>query len=342
MTTLTEGVEHDSGLTEDAATNAFLTRWTDAAKPSDTNEGELRENANTGDDEEATLLALAADEDSDDADASDSDDADQSTDDDTNDNDDAALVASDDHRVQITVDGEVQTVTVANLKRLFGQEASLTRKSQEVAAARKAADADGERYMIAAQRMLTRAEERFAPFAKVDWMVAQQRLSADEFVALREEARAAHQELQFLSAETNDVLAQVQNERQAQLAEVAKETVATLERDIPGWNREVYDEVRSHAVETGMAMEVVNTIVDPSALKLMHDAMRYRQLKAKAAQKKTVAPAAAKKVVRPGTKTSGSMGTRTKAEDARSRLKTTGHQDDAVAALLAGWGPSED
>lgn len=337
MTTLNTGVnENDSGLTEDAATEAFLARWTDAAKqPSDTNEGDHSEDApqNSGSDEdEATMLALAADEDSD------GDEDDQSTDaDEDNDDQNAANVASDDHKVEITVDGEVQTVTVGALKRLYGQEASLTRKSQEVAEARKAAEAEGERYIVAAQRMLSKAEERFAPFAKIDWMVAQQRLTPDEFSALREEARAAYQELEFLKADTEEVLTAVQQQRQQQLAEAAKETVATLERDIPGWNREVYDQVRQNAVETGMDIEVVNSIVDPAAIKLMHDAMRYRQLKAKAAQKKTTAPAAAKKVVKPSGKTPGAMGMRSKAEDARARLSKTGKEDDAVAALLAGW-----
>jgi hypothetical protein len=332
MTTPEMGVNTDSGLSDDAATEAFLARWTDAAKPSDTNEEEPQANAADGSDEdEATMLSLAADEDSDE------DGSSQSPDDETNNEDQsAAPVASDDHQVEITVDGEVQTVTVSALKRLYGQEASLTRKSQEVAAARKAADAEAERFVVSSQRLLDKAEERFAPFAKIDWMVAQNKLTPDEFSALREEARSAYQELSFLKAETDEVLSHIEQQRMTQLAEAAKETVATLERDIPGWNREVYDQVRTHAVDTGMDINVVNTIVDPAAIKLMHDAMRYRQLKAKAAQKKTSAPAAAKKVVRPSTKTS-SMGSLDKASDARSKLAKSGNEDDAIAALLAGW-----
>jgi hypothetical protein len=346
MTTPTEGVNEPRILSEDDATQAFLDRWTDAEKPSAEDEGETNANdTDEGDDEDATLEA-ALDESDEDETAG--DEADDQSEDDTDEDegDDEGAPAGDDLKVTVTVDGEDKTVTVKELKRLYGQEASLTRKSQEVAAARKVADAEGERYMIAAQKLLTRAEERFAPFAKIDWMVAQQRLTPDEFAALREEARAAHQDLSFLNAETEDVLTQLQTQRQAQLAEAAKDTIATLERDIPGWNKEVYDQVRNHAVSTGMAAEVVNTIVDPAALKLMHDAMRYRELKARAAAKKqpiTKPKAAApKKVVKPASKTPGKMGTKTKGEEATARLRKSGKTEDAVAALLSRWTDGDD
>lgn len=337
MTTLNSGVNDDNSgiLFEDDATSLLLAQWTDAERPSDavTKEGPNAD-ADTGDDEEATLIALAADEENDE-----NADTDSQSDnpEDNEDNTETPAEAGDDAIVSITVDGEVQKVKVSALKRLHGQEASLTRKSQEVAAARKAVELEAERYMVSSQKLLTKAEERFAPFAKIDWMVAQQRLKPDEFAAIREEARAAHTELQFLKAEANEVLGQLHTERQEQLVETAKETVATLTRDVPGWNREVYDRVRTHAVETGMDPQVVNSVVDPAAIKLMHDAMRYRELKAKAATKRTSTPAAAKRVVKQSSTTTGSMGTKTKAEDARTRLSQTGKEQDAMAALLAGW-----
>lgn len=332
MTTLTEGVKTDGGLSDEAAAETLLARWTDAKRPSDTNEGEPPANTDTddGDDDDATMLELAEEDENDTEEGDTSDDGD-------NEEDDAGLVAGDDHKVQITVDGQVQTVTVAALKRLYGQEASLTRKSQEVAEARKAAEAEAERALTVTQRLLDKAEERFAPFAKIDWMVAQQRLNADEFAALREEARSAYQELEFLKADSSQFIETVRAERARQIAEAAKETVATLERDIPGWNREVYDQLRNFAVESGMDMETVNNIVDPAAIKMMHAAMKYHQLKAKAAQKKTVAPAATKKVVKPSNKAPNTRAVKSKAEEAKSRLASTGRDDDAIATLLARW-----
>lgn len=328
----------NDSLSIDEATTALLGRWEDAEKPSDTDEGEPSKDADDGD-EDVTDLDLVGEIESEDEtdEGEDASDEDQSTD--AEDEDAEALEATDDHKVSVTVDGETKTVTVKELKRLFGQEASLTRKSQEVASTRKAVDAEGERYMLASQALISRAEERFRPFEKIDWMVAQQKLSTDEFVALREEAKEAHQELTFLRAETDDVLTNLRQERQTALAEAAKETIAVLERDIPGWNKEVYDNVRSFATKTGMDAEVVSQIVDPAALKMMHMAMRYAALKEKAATKKpTKATTAPKRVVKPsGRSPSATLGKVDKGADALARLSKSGSRDDAAAAFLARW-----
>ena len=47
---------------------------------------------------------------------------------------------TDETLIDILVDGETQQASIKDLKRLYGQEASLTRKSQEVAAQRKEAE----------------------------------------------------------------------------------------------------------------------------------------------------------------------------------------------------------
>lgn len=340
MTTLS-GVNENS-LTEDEAISNLMTSWQDASQPSDdTDKGTPSSAAENepiveGDeDDEATELSLLEAEESDETAPDDNAEADQSE-------ANPDLEAGDDHRVSITVDGETKTVSVKDLKRLFGQEASLTRKSQEVAAARKAADTEGERYIVAMQRQIDRAEKRFEPFAKIDWMIAQQRLTPSEFAAMREEAREAHEDLSYLKQEADQVLGELVTERQAKSVEAAKEAISILERDIPGWNREVYDQVRSHAVSTGMDETMVNSIVDPSALKLMHDAMKYRQLKAKAAEKRSTPKAAPKRVVKPAARSAGNLGNPDKATDAKERARKTGSTEDAVAALMAGWADSNN
>jgi hypothetical protein len=310
----------------------------DAAKPSTTDKGKPTDDLED-EDEDATSLDLSEDEDlsEDDTDESADADADQTDEDEDEDDKAKAPVATDGHRVEITVDGETKSVTVKELKRLFGQEASLTRKSQEVATAKKTAELDGERYMIASQRLLTKAEARFAPFEKIDWMVAQTRLSPDEFSALRDEARDAYTEVNFLKAEADDVLNTLAETRQGQTAEAAREAITVLTRDIPGWNREVYDKVRSFAVTNGMDAEVVNGLVDPAAIKLIHMAMRYQNLKSNALTKKAKAKAAPKRVVKPGRNRSDTLGTMDPAAAAKARAKSTGSRDDAMAALMAGW-----
>lgn len=342
MTTPSTGV-NDTGFSTSEATDLFLSRWEDATD--DAGPSKTTDEGDTPDlEDEATALATKGDNDSeDDEDADDlaalEAEEDQSDDDAKGDAGENAEgpEAGDDHRVSITVDGETKTVTVKELKRLYGQEASLTRKSQEVAAARKAAETDAERFAVVADRLLTKAQERFAPYENIDWMVAQQKLTVDEFAALRREAQAAYTDLTFIKSETDSTLEQFRAQRQAQVAEAAKETIKVLEADIPGWNREVYDKVRTFAVERGMDAEMVNAVVDPAAIKIMHDAMRYAELKKKAAQKKTTAKAAPKRVVKPSTGTPQTIGSGNKPKDALNALQKTGKRDDAVNAFLERW-----
>lgn len=339
MTTPTEGV-NDTGFSRDEASNAFLSQWADAEKLSDTGKGGTPNDIPEDDEDDATDLDLFGDEDSDDAtDESNEAPSDQS---DADDDSDDAPEATDDHKVSVTVDGETKTVSVKELKRLFGQEAALTRKSQEVANARKAAEQDGERFIVATQRLIEKAQARFAPFENIDWLVAQQRLTPDEFSALRTEAREAYEEIQFLNNETESVLSQVQTVKQAERAEAAKEAIKVLERDIPGWNREVYSKVCNYAVENGMEANVVSNIIEPSALKLLHKAMRFDELKAKAKQKKTVAKGSPKRVVKSSNQPTGRIGKNNTGNDALVQLRRSGSRDDAANAFLARWSSDND
>jgi hypothetical protein len=351
MTTLNTGVNDEDGFddyNDDEAAEALLARWTDANKPSDTNEGKTpkKKPAPAADEEDTDDdLDFSEDEDAgDDPDEEDEgSDTDQSDDDaDEDDDSEEALEATDDHKVSVTIDGETKTVTVKDLKRLFGQEASLTRKSQEVATQRKAAEADAERYMVATQRLIAKAEERFAPFAEIDWMIAQQRLTPDEFSALRTEARAAQTDLNFLNTEANSVLETIRTERQQANTATAQETIKVMEKDVPGWNQDVYNKVLQHAVASGMDAQFVTSIVDAPALKLLHQAMRFSELKAKAAQKKTVQKAAPKRVVKPSNTSNRKIGKTDKGADQASKFQKSRSRDDAEALLMARWTKGDD
>jgi hypothetical protein len=331
MTTPTEGVNEPASIND--AAELFLSRWADAEEPSDTDKGVTPD----PEEDDATVQDEGDDTSDEDLDLEEDDsDTDQS-----DENSDAeGEEATDDHKVKLTVDGEEKTVTVKELKRLYGQEASLTRKSQEVAEARKAAAADAERYMLASQKLIEKAQARFQPFEKIDWMVAQQKLTPDEFAALRSEALEAHQDLQFLQNETGELLTNLAKEREAQYLEKAKEAVKVLERDIPNWSKETYEQVCTYATENGF--KEAADVVDPAVIKFIHKAMRFDALKAKAAQKKTQAKTAPKRVVKPANSNSTKLGQNEKPNDALKKLAQTGSRDDAAAAFLERWTDSSD
>ena len=55
--------------------------------------------------------------------------------------------------------------------------------------------------------------------------------------------------------------------------------VKVLERDIPNRNNELYNKVRSYAVAEGMEKTIVDQIVDPVAIKLIHKSRLYDESK---------------------------------------------------------------
>lgn len=242
----------------------------------------------------------------------------------------------DDAVVKIKVDGEEIEANVKDLKRLYGQEAALTKKSQAVSTKLKEVEETGAKYVAALGSLMDRAKQRAEPYAQIDWLVASRNLSDEELVALRAEAQKAYDDVNFFQQELDGFMQQAHAYRQHTLVEQAKETVQILKRDIPGWNEKVYDDIRTFAIESGMDRNVVNNLVDPVAIKMLHSAMLYNKGKQAVTTKTNKSP---KKLVKSTTsaevtkKVISGKG----ADDANARLRKTGSIDDATEAFLARW-----
>lgn len=200
---------------------------------------------------------------------------------------DKSYVESDDTYVKLVVDGKEAEVSVKDLKRLYGQEASLTRKSQEVAETRKAAETEAAKHSTALTVLLERAKEKADQYRNIDWMAVSKdpEISAEAASALRAEAQRALEDESFLSQNLNGFMTELNSQQQASRVESAKACVKALTTPgtdaapnptyIEGWNEKVYDEVRAFGVKTGLPTDTVNTLTDPAALKLMHMALLY-------------------------------------------------------------------
>ena len=79
------------------------------------------------------------------------------------------------------------------------------------------------------------------------------------------------------------------------MQDAAKQAIEVLENDIPEWSNDLYNDIRAYAIEQGMDEATVNTIVDPTAIKILHKARLFDQTKQVATKKKV---AAKKKVLR--------------------------------------------
>lgn len=144
---------------------------------------------------------------------------------------------------------------------------------------------------------------------------------------------AVNQTLQNIEEEQKQTYEKIQKEQQASLEKAKLEARETLERDIKGWDAEVYNKVLGTAVsDYGFKSEEVAPVVDARLIKVFHDAYQYRQLqKAKPEVSKKVV--AVPKVVKPGS--AQPQASSNAADEAYNRLKKSGRVEDAAEWYLA-------
>lgn len=336
-------VENTGAMSEDEAAEALLTRFMKDSPPED---GEA------DDDVKPVKKPKTKDEDAEDESDSDSEDEDESptADEDEEEGegeeetDDRDYVEDDAEKyVKIKVDGEDRPVSLKDLKRLYGQEASLTRKSQEVAKKRKEAEETGAKYVAGITGLLNKATQRANPYKQIDFVAAAQTLKPEEFNALRQEAETALGEEKYLGEELNNFMTNLHSQRQAQLIEKGREAVKELKRDIPGWNEKVYNDIRHFAISSGLDVDVVDNLVDAAALKMIHKAMLFDRGKSGAVtKKKGPTPKKVIKTSKSGASAKDLIGGKTSAAKALKKLEASGSQDDAAEAFMARWASASD
>jgi len=285
--------------TIDDAAEAILGMWEDAEELSEENqEAEVEaadetEAADTEEDENEE--DLESDEDDEDPDDEDTEEDDEEASEEDEDDSEEVQVIDEESLVEIVIDGETKQASVKDLKRLYGQEASLTRKSQEMASQRKLADDQMQKADASLQAMLSRAQERYKPYSEVDMLVASKQMTADDFTALRAEARQAEEDLKFLSEEADNFYGYVKQQQGDSLKQQATECIKVLQQDVPDWNNDLYNDIRSYAISQGLPEDQVNQYADPNVIKLLNKARMFDQTKKVATVKKAKA---AKKILR--------------------------------------------
>lgn len=343
-----DGEGNTGALSLEDAADAFLKRFEnqteDAKEPSEADADEKRRETATSEEAEDEDPKSDTDADTTDDDAAqdpDEDTDEDGDDDETSSNEKPGKPVTDDDIVEITVDGDTKRASVRELKRLFGQEAALTRKSQEVAEQRKAADTQRERYAAALDKMVERARANFEPYAKIDYLQAQQRLTPEDFAALRQDAQAAHETLKYLEGELDTFIKDAHERTQSDLKAKAKEAITTLsdpEKGIPGWSNALYDEIRTYSISQGLAPEVVNTIVDPTAIKMLWKAMRYDKVQSEAKKKVQRKVNAPQKVIKAQARDERDDSVSSRRDALAAMRKSGGSLDSAADAFLATFG----
>jgi hypothetical protein len=355
---LTLGMEWSEGDAADELLERFM-KTTDADKPSD-NEGSDETTERTKPAPKAPAKSPAEEEPEDDDEESDEeqegDDNAEGDDDEGTDDEKKSYADENTTYVKVKVGDEEHEVPVSKLTRLYGQEAALTKKSMEAAELRKTAEADMQRNALATQALMARAEERWKPYAQIDFQLLASQvgreggLSQEEYVALRQQAQAAYEEREFLGKHLDGFATAVRERTQAQKVEQAREALKVLSSSpeqggIEGWSQKLYDDIRAFGATYGIPVESINNAVDPWAIRLMHDAMQYARIKQKTGD--TVKTVKAKKGPKKIVKTTNSPAEERNSAPGRpskamKTLQLTGDTEDAAEALLARWSSKDD
>ena len=313
-----------------SASDALLKRWEDASEPSEqaTEEATATADEETEELEQEQEIQEEVELDDDDEEI----DPDELQDTEEEEAKEEVEELSDDTLVELIIDGESKQASIKDLKRLYGQEASLTRKSQEVAAQRKQAEDNIGKTSAILQRLVEQAEQRYKPYSEVDMLLASKSMEDADFAQLRKEAQEAADNLKFVKEEADAFYKDIQTQQQQQLQEAASNAVKVLQEQIPDWNNQLYDDIRAYAVGQGLAQAEVDNYVDPVVISILNKARLYDQAKQVTTTKKK---RVAKKVLK--SKKAPANDAQIKAKrmrDAKARLQERGNDIDDIADIL--------
>jgi hypothetical protein len=327
----------------DEAAEAILGRWDDGESLSEPDDKDLpSEDLSETEVDEDEIEDTEVDEE-DEEDLEDPDETEDDEDEDEGEEDDGQQLASDEAIVEVSVNGEEKQVSVKELKRLFGQEASLTKKSQELATQRKVAQDELTRTQLSYQKLLGRAEERYKPYTDIDMLVASRQMDPETFAQFRQDARQAEDDLKFLKEESGSLMSNMQQQNQASVQAAAQECITVLKDSLPDWGDELYSNIRQYAVQSGLPQEQVDQYTDPSVIMLLNKARLYDQSKLSAKTKKEAAKVTKSK----GRKTKVLSSKKSppseksklsqRKQNAMSGLSSAKDLDDIAEALMSRW-----
>jgi hypothetical protein len=257
---------------------------------------------------------------------------------DDEDYEDTSSAVSDHATVKVTVDGEEQEVSIADLKRRYAGEGAIEKRLQEATEARKTA---AEQARINREQMenIVKAvsEILFTPSVRPpDVSLMEQDPTAyllakdayDAEMGLIQQRKAGIQNaMQHMHQEADNALAEVRRLE----GEKLKSKLPILKD--PQKGPKFRDEfVRMLTDDYGFSMEDLNSAVDHRLFVVAADALRYKMLKSKGdvKVKKTKARVAPKQSKKPA-----SNAIRQQVQKAYARARETGSVDDVAATLIA-------
>lgn len=244
--------------------------------------------------------------------------------------------------VRLKVNGEELEKPLDEVVALAQQGLDYTKKTQDVAEQRKQLETLEQQLKVQEQQFaeqaqlnnlliedvakITALDQQLSQYKDVDW----QKLTDSDFVEAQKQYMAYNQ----LQQQRNDAVSQFETKRQEAVtkqqeayAERIRKGKEALAKEIPNWSPETTQAVVTTGKEYGFTEDELNAIADPRHVKVLYDAMQWRQQQSKKpiAKKKV---ASAKPVVKPGAK-DPKVAAKSSSRKMREQLRKSGSSDIA-------------
>lgn len=252
------------------------------------------------------------------------------------------IVAEEDLKYTIKVDGEEYEVGIDELKSGYQRQADYTRKSQALAEQRKETEniqsermqLEQERQMYAngLQMLQEQQTAKLQDFDKVEWETLKQE-DPYAYMIKKDEYRDAQERVTNVAQQQQQVQNEQVQQAQQTKSHFIRQEYTRLVAALPEWEDKdstIKEDVRKYAAEVGFLPEEINQLADHRSVLVIKKAMEFDKLTKKVAPKKK----AVKKVPKVQKAGRGTSKEETAAEELKSkraRLRKTGKQDDAAS-----------
>jgi hypothetical protein len=252
------------------------------------------------------------------------------------------IVAEEDLKYTIKVDGEEFEVGIDELKNGYQRQADYTRKSQALAEQRKETEQiqsermqleqDRQMYANGLQMLQEQQAAKLKDFDSVDW----EALKAEDpyqYMIKKDEYRDAQERVNNIVAEQQAVQQEQARQAQQARAHFVQQEYTRLINALPEWGDNkstIRKDIQEYASSVGFRPEEINQLADHRSILVIKKAMEYDKLTTKVAPKKK-AVKKVPKVQKSGRGNSKEDVAAEKAKEKRARLKKSGKQDDAAS-----------
>ena len=255
------------------------------------------------------------------------------------------VVAEEDLKYTIKVDGEELEVGIDELKNGYQRQADYTRKSQALAEQRKETEGiqsermrlEQERQMYAngLQMLQEQQSAKLSDFENTDWTALKDE-DPYQYMLKKDEYRDAQERVNNVAQQ--QVLIQQEQAEQANKARAhfVQQEYSKLVNALPEWNdakSTIKKDVQEYATSVGFRPEEISQLADHRSVLIIKKAMEFDRLTTKVAPKKK-AVKKVPKVQKSGRGNSNEDAATEAMNKKRARLRKSGKQDDAASLFF--------